>query len=61
MRIAVDTARPLAAQPETGHNRWHPDIRALATVLPGDEITISSAARRSRPTSTGWISASDIR
>ena len=42
MRIAVDTARPLAAQPETGHNRWHPDIRALATVLPGDEITIET-------------------
>ena len=42
MRIAVDTARPLAAEPETGHNRWHPDLRPLATVSPGDEITLET-------------------
>ncbi len=42
VRIAVDRTRPLAAEPQTGHNRWHPDIEPIATVQAGDEITIET-------------------
>ena len=30
--------RPLVDAPETGHNRWHPDLPPALVVEPGDEI-----------------------
>jgi formamidase len=42
MRLHVDTSRPLAEEPRSGHNRWHPDLPPLATVAPGDVITIET-------------------
>ena len=42
MRIEVDAKRPLAEEPGTGHNRWHPDIPPLATVRPGEPITLET-------------------
>ncbi|HUZ39031.1 MAG TPA: acetamidase/formamidase family protein [Streptosporangiaceae bacterium] len=38
--IRIDPARPLAGQPGTGHNRWHPGIPPLIRVEPGDEVVI---------------------
>ena len=32
--------RSLADAPETGHNRWHPDLPAALEVEPGDEIVV---------------------
>ena len=32
--------RPLIDAPETGHNRWHPDIPPALTVEAGDEVVI---------------------
>ncbi len=32
--------RALADAPETGHNRWHPDLPAALEVDPGDEIVV---------------------
>lgn len=60
MRIAVDTARPLAAEPETGHNRWHPDLHPLATLSPGDEITLETRDGLDGQLHRGSVSA-DIR
>jgi formamidase len=40
VRIVVDASRPLAEQPESGHNRWHPDLAPIARVEPGREVTI---------------------
>jgi formamidase len=40
--IDVDLARPLKDQPETGHNRWHPDIRPAVTCRPGDEVVMGT-------------------
>jgi len=40
--IRVDASIPLAAQPETGHNRWHPEIAPIATVAPGEEVMIET-------------------
>ena len=37
--IAIDPARPLSEQPETGHNRWHEAIAPVVEVEPGDTVT----------------------
>lgn len=36
--ISIDRARQLGDEPETGHNRWHPDIKPAAEVDPGQII-----------------------
>jgi formamidase len=40
VRVELDPRLPLREQPERGHNRWHPEIPAVAWVEPGDEITL---------------------
>jgi formamidase len=40
--LLVDATRPLAAEPETGHNRWHPDITPAIRVSPGDEVFLET-------------------
>lgn len=42
MRLAVDASRPLAEEPGSGHNRWHPDLEPIARVRPGDELTVET-------------------
>ncbi|GAC1420511.1 MAG: acetamidase/formamidase family protein [Candidatus Velthaea sp.] len=42
VRIAIDRSRSLAQQPETGHNRWHPDIPAIARVRTGQLVEIET-------------------
>jgi formamidase len=42
IRIRVDATRPLAEEPGAGHNRWHPGIPPIATVPPGEEITLET-------------------
>ena len=34
--IRIDRDKTLLAEPNTGHNRWHPDIPPNVTVRPGD-------------------------
>ena len=34
--ISVDLTRPMRDQDLVGHNRWHPEIPAVASVNPGD-------------------------
>lgn len=41
-RIEIDRSRPLARQPETGHNRWHPDIPPILRVDPGDAVELQT-------------------
>ncbi len=40
--VHVDLARPLAAQPAVGHNRWHPDVRPVLVVRPGEAFTLET-------------------
>ena len=40
--IRIDHARKLADEPETGHNRWHPDIPPILTIDPGDEVLMAT-------------------
>ncbi|MDN5857916.1 MAG: acetamidase/formamidase family protein, partial [Pseudonocardia sp.] len=40
--IRLDTTKPLATQPDRGHNRWHPDIAPVLRVQRGDEVLIDT-------------------
>lgn len=41
-RISIDRSKPLAADPGTGHNRWHPGVAPILTVDPGDTVEIET-------------------
>lgn len=36
----VDLTKPFDQQDLVGHNRWHPDIPAVASVKPGDVFRV---------------------
>ena len=36
--IEIDPSKPLAEDPETGHNRWHEAIEPIVEVDPGDTV-----------------------
>ncbi len=40
--IQIDRAKPLAAEPKTGHNRWHPDIPPVLEVGEGEEVALET-------------------
>ncbi|HET9769487.1 MAG TPA: acetamidase/formamidase family protein [Acidimicrobiia bacterium] len=40
--IRIDRGLPLAAEPHTGHNRWHPGIPPVLTCDPGDEVILDT-------------------
>ena len=40
--IRIDRRLPLAAEPHTGHNRWHPDIPPALRCDPGDEVVLDT-------------------
>lgn len=40
MHVRLDPDRTLREQPQLGHNRWHPDLDPVASVAPGDELTL---------------------
>lgn len=41
-RLTIDPAKPLAAEPGTGHNRWHEAITPAIEVEPGDTVTMET-------------------
>ncbi|HEY5984955.1 MAG TPA: acetamidase/formamidase family protein [Streptosporangiaceae bacterium] len=40
--IRIDRSKTLLEQPDTGHNRWHPDIAPLVRCEPGDEVVLET-------------------
>ncbi len=42
-RLAVDPTKPLAAEPRTGHNRWHEAIPPALEVEPGAPRSASTS------------------
>ncbi|MQA13315.1 MAG: acetamidase [Pseudonocardiaceae bacterium] len=40
--VRVDYGKTLGEQPETGHNRWHPDIAPVVRCAPGDEVVLAT-------------------
>jgi len=41
-KFRLDVSKPLAVQPDRGHNRWHPDIAPLLQIEPGDEVLVDT-------------------
>ena len=39
-RVSIDLSKPLAQQPNTGHNRWHPGIPPIVRADPGDRVIL---------------------
>jgi formamidase len=40
--VRIDGSKPLRAEPNTGHNRWHPEIPPILRVDPGDEVALET-------------------
>jgi formamidase len=40
--IRVDRSKTLVEEPESGHNRWHPDIPPVVRCAPGDEVVLET-------------------
>src|SRR5262249_16710255 len=40
--VEIDRSKTLAQQPNTGHNRWHPDIPAIVEADPGEEVVLQT-------------------
>jgi len=40
--IRIDRSKPLGDEPNTGHNRWHPDIPPVVHCQPGDEVILET-------------------
>ncbi len=40
--VRIDRNKPLADEPHTGHNRWHPDIPPALKVEPGDQVVLET-------------------
>ncbi|MHB1999600.1 MAG: acetamidase/formamidase family protein, partial [Solirubrobacteraceae bacterium] len=40
LELRIDASRPLAQDPGTGHNRWHPAIEPLLRVRPGETVRL---------------------
>jgi formamidase len=40
--ISIDRGKPLAEEPRTGHNRWHPDIEPIVEVGEGEDVTLET-------------------
>ncbi len=40
--ISIDRRKPLAAEPGTGHNRWHPDVAPVVEVAEGEDVALET-------------------
>jgi formamidase len=40
--ISIDRRKPLAEEPRTGHNRWHPDIEPILEVDEGEDVALET-------------------
>ncbi len=46
VEIHLDRSKSLEAQPDKGHNRWHPDIPPVVTVPSGERIVLDTLDSR---------------
>ena len=40
--IRINRSKTLAEEPETGHNRWHPDIPPVIRCDPGEDVILET-------------------
>ncbi|MGA3036460.1 MAG: acetamidase/formamidase family protein [Vulcanimicrobiaceae bacterium] len=57
MRISINRDLPLGEEPNKGHNRWHPDIPAIATVRPGESVAIDTRDALNGQVKPGMVGA----
>jgi formamidase len=53
VRIEIDRSVPLHEGAARGHNRWHADLQPVASVQPGDELTLELRDSRDRTLGPG--------
>ena len=41
-RVEIDRSKPLREEPQTGHNRWHPDILPILRVDPDESVELQT-------------------
>jgi formamidase len=41
-RVRIDRGKRLAAEPDTGHNRYHPDIAPIVEIGEGEEVALET-------------------
>jgi formamidase len=40
--IRIDRTKPLAGEPHSGHNRYHPEIAPILEVAEGEEVILET-------------------
>ncbi|HWO74120.1 MAG TPA: acetamidase/formamidase family protein [Dehalococcoidia bacterium] len=50
--VSIDRSKPLAEDPGTGHNRWHPDTPPIIEADPGEEVWLETREASDIP--SGW-------
>ena len=40
--ITIDRSKHLNQEPNTGHNRWHPDVTPVIEVEPGEQVVLET-------------------
>ena len=40
--ITIDRTKHLNEEPNTGHNRWHPDVTPVIEVEPGEQVVLET-------------------
>jgi formamidase len=40
--VHIDYSKTLLEEPDTGHNRWHPDIPPVISIDPGDDVILQT-------------------
>ena len=54
--VDIDRGKRLKDQPNTGHNRFHPDIPPLVTVDEGEEVVLATRdGVDGRTGRSGWL------
>ena len=56
-RIEIDRRKRLKDEPQTGHNRWHPDIQPVIEVEPGEEVVLETRDASDGQVTPGMLSS----
>ncbi len=40
--VTIDRTKRLHEEPNTGHNRWHPDVLPIVEAAPGEEVVLET-------------------
>src|SRR4051794_28846965 len=56
LHLRIDRSKRLREQPGVGHNRWHPDIPAIARANVGDVVAIETVDCNDGNITASWTS-----